>query len=128
MLRILSTGTAFDIAATTGDAGQLGMAAEFDGYISDRIGDLLDGLMGQLMHPTCGATLGNFDRTDLFKGVALGGDRRWADRFPWFELSLRLRGYLAQGDSPLGRPCQRMGYRISRRYLRPLSQHSVSQH
>ncbi|MBE9110373.1 hypothetical protein IQ273_13210 [Nodosilinea sp. LEGE 07298] len=124
MLRILSTGNAFDIAVTTGDAGQLGMAAEFDGYFSDRMGDLTGGLMGRLvvrlMHPICGATLGDARRTDLSTGVALGGDRRWEDRFLGFKPSLKLWGCLAKGD--------RIGYCVSQRYLRPLSQHSVSQH
>ncbi|MGG6237830.1 hypothetical protein ACQ4N7_04255 [Nodosilinea sp. AN01ver1] len=119
MLRILSTGNAFDIAVTTGDAGQLGMAAEFDGYLtqaSDRIG----GLISDLMHPIFGAVLGDFDRTDLSTGMALGGDRRWDDRFLGSKLSPKWWGYLSQGDCT--------AYCISRRYLRPLSQHSVSQH
>ena len=128
MLRILSTGNAFDIAVTTGDAGQLGMAAAFDGYLSDRIGDLIGGLIGGLMHPIGGAALSDFHRTDLSTGTALGGDRRWDDRFLGFKLSPQWWGYLTQGNSPLGRPCQRTGYCVSRRYLRPLSQHSVSQH
>lgn len=112
MVRILSTGTAFDIATITGDAGQLGMAAEFDGYFSGLIGDLVD----RLMYLLCGEALGDFDRTDLSAGVALGGDRRWEDRFLWFKPFPRLWGYLAQSD------------RTSQRYRRPLSQHSVSQH
>lgn len=106
MVRILSTGTAFDIAATTDDAGQLGMAAEFKGYLS--------GLIDRLMYPICGPALGDFHRTDLSKGVALGGDRRWEDRLLGFKLSPRWWEYLAQSD------------RISQRYLHP--QHSVSQH
>ncbi len=114
MVRILSTGTAFDIATLTGDAGQLGMAAEFDGYFSGLIGDLID----RLMYPICGAALGDFDGTDLSKGVALKGDRRWDDRFLGFKPSPKLWGYVALGD--------RIGPRISQRYLHP--QHSVSQH
>ncbi|PSN10725.1 hypothetical protein C7293_27005 [filamentous cyanobacterium CCT1] len=124
MLRILSTGNAFDIAVTTGDAGQLGMAAEFDGYFSDRMGDLIGGLIGRLvirlMHPIWGATLSDAHRIDLSTGFALGGDRRWDDRFLGFKLSPQWRWYLTQGDL--------IGYCVSRRYLRPLSQHSVSQH
>ncbi|PSR18616.1 hypothetical protein C8255_06500 [filamentous cyanobacterium CCP3] len=124
MLRILSTGNAFDIAVTTGDAGQLGMAAEFDGYLSDRMGDLIGGLTGQLvirlMRSIRGATLGDAHRIDLSVGVALGGDRRWDDRFLGFKLSPQWWRYLPQGDCT--------GYRISQRYLCPLSQHSVSQH
>ncbi|WP_035985241.1 hypothetical protein [Leptolyngbya sp. KIOST-1] len=114
MLSTLSTGTAFEIAATTGDAGQLGMAAEFDGYLSDRIGGLI--------HPIGGAALGGFHRTDLFPGMALGGDRQWDSQFPGFTPSPRWWGYLDQGDAISD--C--IGDRIPQRYLRP--QHFVSQH
>ena len=66
MVRILSTGTAMNIAVTTGDVGQLGMVAEFDGYFS--------GLISRL-RPMDGLALADFDRSDLSKGDALRGDR-----------------------------------------------------
>lgn len=115
MLRILSTGTAMNIAITTGDAGQVGIVAGFDGYFSGSISRLIH-LAGEL-------ALGNFDRNDLFRGDALGGDRLWGDSL-WFRPFLMLMGWLALGDSPLGRPCQRLGWF----YPHYFSQHSVSQH
>ncbi|MBD2112009.1 MULTISPECIES: hypothetical protein [Cyanophyceae] len=115
MLRILSTGTAMNIAVTTGDAGQLGIVAGFDGYFSGLISRLR--LIG-------GLALGNSDRSDLFKGDALRGDCLWGDLFLWFRPSLVLMGCLAKGDSPLGKPCQRLGWP----YPHYFSQHSVSQH
>ncbi|MBD1916127.1 MULTISPECIES: hypothetical protein [Cyanophyceae] len=107
MVRILSTGTAMNIAITTGDAGQLGIVAGFDGYLS--------GLISRL-RPMRGLALGDSDRSDLFKGDALGGDRLWGVRFLWCRLSLVLMGCLAKGD--------RMGW-PSPHYF---SQHSVFQH
>lgn len=120
MVNILSTGTAMNIAVTTGDAGQLGMVAGFDGYFSGPIYRLIS----RLIHPMGGLALGNFDGIDLFKGDALRGDRLWADRVLWLWQSLVLTGCLALGDSPLGRPCQRLGWPYSHYF----SQHSVSQH
>lgn len=107
MLRILSTGTAMNIAVTTGDAGQLGIVAGFDGYFS--------GLISRL-RPIGGLALGDFDRSDLFKGDALRGDRLWGDLFLWFRPSLVLMGCLTRGNR-LGWP-----------YPHYFSQHSVSQH
>lgn len=90
MVNILSTGTAMNIAVTTGDAGQLGMVAGFDGYFS--------GLINRLIHPTDGLVLGDFDGDDRFKGDALRGDRPWADRFLGLWRFLTLTGCLTQGD------------------------------
>ncbi len=115
MVRILSTGTALNIAVTTGDAGQMGIVAGFDGHFSD--------LISRLIHPVGELALGESDRNDLFKGDALGGDRLWGD-FLWFRPFLVLAECLAQGDAPLGRPRQRLGWF----YPRYFSQHSVSQH
>ncbi len=115
MLRILSTGTAMNIALTTGDAGQMGIVAGFDGYFS--------GLISRL-RPIGELALGDFDRSDLFKGDALRGDRLWADLFLWLGQSLVLTGCLTRGDSPLGRPCQRLSWL----YPHYFSQHSVFQH
>lgn len=112
MVRILSTGTAMNIAVTTGDVGQLGMVAGFDGYFSGLIR-----LMGEL-------ALGDFGRSDLLKGDALGGDRLWRDLFLGSWQFLVVTGCLALGDSPLGRLCQRMGWF----YPHYFSQHSVFQH
>lgn len=107
MVRILSTGTAMNIAITTGDAGQLGIVAGVYGYFS--------GLISRL-RPMGGLALGDADRSDLFKSDALGGDRLWGDRFLWFRLSLGLTRCLAKGD------------RLSWPYPHYFSQHSVSQH
>ncbi|MBD1873597.1 hypothetical protein H6F75_08890 [Nodosilinea sp. FACHB-131] len=115
MVRILSTGTAMNIATTTGDAGQMGVVAGFDGYFS--------GLISRL-RPIGGLALGDADRSDLFKGDALGGDRLWGDCFFWFRPALVLMGCLTRGDSPLGRPCQRMDWP----YPHYFSQHSLFQH
>ncbi|MBD2109454.1 hypothetical protein [Nodosilinea sp. FACHB-13] len=116
MLRILSTGTAMNIAVTTGDAGQMGMVAGFAGYFS--------GLISRLIRSMGGLALGDFDRRDLFKGDALRGDRLWGDLFLWFRPSLVLMGCLTRGDSPLGKSCQRLSWP----YPHYFSQHSVSQH
>ncbi|MBW4461101.1 MAG: hypothetical protein KME47_12815 [Nodosilinea sp. WJT8-NPBG4] len=107
MLRILSTGTAMNIAVTTGDAGQLGIVAGFDGYFS--------GLISRL-RPMGGLALGDSDRSDLSKGDALGGDCLWGDCSLWFRLSLVLMQCLTWGD--------RMGWP----YPHYFSQHSVFQH
>lgn len=128
MVNILSTGTAMNIAVTTGDAGQLGMVAGFDGYFIGPINRLIS----RLIHPMGELALGNFDGSDLFKGDALGGDlpqaklrqRLWGDRFLWFRPCFALVGCLPEDDSPLGRPCQRLGWP----YPHYVSQHFVSQH
>ncbi|MBW4483551.1 MAG: hypothetical protein KME14_13490 [Tildeniella torsiva UHER 1998/13D] len=102
MVNILSTGTAMNIAVTTGDAGQLGMVAGFDGYFS--------GLISRLIHPMDGLALGDSDGGDLFKGDALRGDRLWRGLFLGLWRFLTLAGCLNRGDSPLGTPCQRLGW------------------
>ncbi|MGF1520444.1 MAG: hypothetical protein ACFCVB_21965 [Nodosilinea sp.] len=113
---ILSTGTALNIATTSGDAGQLGMAVGFDG-----------GFLGRISLLVChwlGATLGDFPRGDRFRGDFHRGDLPWGlrlgaqlgDLYLWFWQFLGLTECLTLGD---------------RRYRRPLphfSQHSVSQH
>ncbi|PZV01653.1 MAG: hypothetical protein DCF32_16045 [Leptolyngbya sp.] len=116
MLRILSTGTAMNIAITTGDAGQMGIVAGFDGYLS--------GLISRLIHLVGELALGDFDRNDLFKGDALGGDRLWGDLVLSLWQSLVLTGCLTRGASLFGKPCQRLGWP----YPHYLSQHSVFQH
>lgn len=104
---ILSTGTALNIATTSGDAGQLGMVVGFDGDFMDRI--------SRLVCPVLGATLGDFRRGDRFRGD-VRGDHLGGDLYLWFWQLLGLTEGLTLGD---------------RRYRRPLphfSQHSVSQH
>jgi hypothetical protein len=108
MVSILSTGTAMNIAVTTGDAGQLGMVAGFDGYFS--------GLISRLIRLVGGLTPSDSDRSDLFKGDALRGDRLWGDLFLWLWPSLALTGCLTRGDCT-GWP-----------YPHYFPQHSVSQH
>ncbi|MGB3311170.1 MAG: hypothetical protein WA939_01005 [Nodosilinea sp.] len=122
MKRILSTGNAFTIATDAGDAGQLGMVAGFNGFLSDRI--------SLLLHPIVGAALGNFSGSDpitntLGKGGALRGDRHWGDLQMWFRSFLGLSGCLTKGDRPDGLD---FDHRISRRSLYSFSQHFVSQH
>lgn len=107
MLRILSTGTAMNIAITTGDAGQMGIVAGFDGYFNG---------LRRLIHPMGGLALDDFDRTDLFKGDALRGDRLWGDLILLLWQSLVLTGCLTRDD--------RTGWP----YPHYFSQHSVSQH
>ncbi|WP_017297589.1 hypothetical protein [Nodosilinea nodulosa] len=113
MQRILSTGTAFTIATTTGDAGQLGMVAEFSGYFSGLISRLICPMIG-------GGALGDRCEADLSPGKAL-----WNDLVLWFWPFLGLAGWFGLGDG-LGKPdfddCAR------RRYLHYFSQHSVFQH
>ena len=112
---ILSTGTALNIATTSGDAGQLGMVVGFNGVFLGRI--------SLLVCPWLGATLGDCRRGDRFKGD-IRGDRPWGLQLGdqlgnlslWFWQFLGLTECLTLGD---------------RRYRRPLlhfSQHSVSQH
>ncbi|MEA5449191.1 hypothetical protein VB780_11470 [Leptolyngbya sp. CCNP1308] len=111
MVNILSTGTAMNIAVTTGDAGQLGMVAGFDGYFN--------GLITRLIHPMDGLVLGDSDGddpSDLLKGDALRGDRLWGDLLLSLWRFLGLVGCLTGGDR-LGRP-----------YPHYFSQHSVYQH
>lgn len=108
MERILSTGTAFNVAAAAGDAGQLGMVVGFDGNFLGRISLL----MGHLM----GTTLGDFRRSDRCRGLVGQGNRLWEDLCLWFRPSLGLAG------------CDRLGDRRSRRPLSLCSQHPMSQH
>lgn len=108
MVRILSTGTAMNIAVTTGDAGQLGIVAGFAGYFS--------GLIRRSIRLAGGLTLGDFDRSDLSKGDALRGDRLRGDLSRGLWQSLVVAGCLALGDCT-GWP-----------YPHYFSQHSVSQH
>jgi hypothetical protein len=108
MVCILSTGTAMNIAVTTGDAGQLGMVAGFDGYFS--------GLISQLIRPVGKFALGDSDRNDLFKGDALWGDRLWGDLVLTLWQSLALTGCLTRGNY--------LGWF----YPHYFSQHSVFQH
>ena len=113
---ILSTGTALNIATTSGDAGQLSMAVGFDGGFRGRI--------SLLVCPRLGDILGDFRRGNLSKGDPHRGDRPWCvqsgaqlgDLYLWFWQFLGLTGCLALGD---------------RRYRRPLHYffpQSVSQH
>ena len=128
---ILSTGTALNIAITSGDAGQLGMAVGFDGGFRGRI--------SLLVCPRLGASLGDFRRGNLFKRDPHRGDRPWSaqsgaqlgDLYLWFWQFLGLTGCLALGDRRYRRPLhyffqhsgsQRSGSQHSR------SQRSVSQH
>lgn len=108
MAMILSTGTALNIAPTSGDAGQLGMAVGFDGDFMGRIS-----LLGCFW---LGDTLDDFRRSDRFKGDVSRGNRIWGDLYLWFWQFLGFTGCLALGD---------------RNYRRPLhyfSQPSVFQH
>ncbi|MGB3138514.1 MAG: hypothetical protein WBG38_09555 [Nodosilinea sp.] len=93
-----STGTAFTIAAASGDAGQMGMVAG-----SDRFSRI------KWLHK-----MGNLDQSD----------RHW--RFS-LELgqTLDLELCLAQGDRPRW---ILLAPRIGRRYFHSFSQHFVSQH
>jgi hypothetical protein len=105
------------VAAATGDAGQLGMAAGFKGCV---ISLLID-------RP------GDFRRTDLFQGNGFGGDRVRGDVLGgdrlWGSLSLGFRHCLGlmvtPGDGPSARPLR--GADFSGRDLHPSFQHSVSQ-
>lgn len=117
MKRILSTGTAFNIATTTGDAGQLGMVAEFSGYFS--------GLIGRLIHPIIGGFLGDRAGIGLSRETALKGDRLGRDLVLWFRPFLRLAGWFSPTNWD---HCPDLGDYARRRYLHYFFQHSVSQH
>ncbi len=128
---ILSTGNALNIAPTSGDAGQLGMAVGFDGGFRGRI--------NLLVCPRLGATLGDFRRGDLLKRDNHRGDRPWSaqlgaqlgDRYLWFWQFLGLTGCLALGDRRYRRPLHYFfKHSVSQRSgsQRSGSQHSGSQH
>ncbi|MFQ4136874.1 hypothetical protein PGN35_011195 [Nodosilinea sp. PGN35] len=98
MVRILSTGTALNIAVTTGDAGQLGMAAEFDGYFSGPIYHLTGRLISRVSHLFGGLVRGNFDGSDRSKWDAPRGDRPRADLILGLWPSLTPRACLSLGE------------------------------
>ncbi|WOD40669.1 hypothetical protein [Nodosilinea sp. E11] len=102
MVRNMSTGTAFNTAAASGNAGQLSMVAGFDGLM---------GRISRLIHFRRGIALGSFLTPDRARNNARRSDHLLGrDRLGWL------------GD-------RRIGFRIDfvGQYFHPFCQHFVSQ-
>lgn len=126
MACLLSTGTTMTVAAATGDAGQLGMAAGFERYFISLLITSRGIFRGGAFH-------GAFHGTDLCRGDGfrgdLGGadlcrgDRLWGDLFLGFRQFLGLGTTPGHGLSAFSRP----GAYLSGRYWHPFFQHFVFQ-
>jgi hypothetical protein len=127
MAYLLSTGTTMTVAAATGDAGQLGMAAGFERYsisllITHR--DTFHGgaFRGGAFHGT-DLCRGDGFRGDLGRGALCRGDRFWGDLSLGFRQFLGLGATPGHGLSAFSRP----GAYLSGRYWHPFFQHFVFQ-
>lgn len=126
MAYLLSTGTTMTVAAATGDAGQLGMAAGFERYFISLLITSRGIFRGGAFH-------GAFHGTDLCRGDGFRGDLGGADLCRgdrlWGDLFLGFRQFLGLGTTPghgLSAFC-RPGAYLSGRYWHPFCQHFVFQ-
>jgi hypothetical protein len=122
MAYLLSTGTTMTVAAATGDAGQLGMAAGFERYFISLLITSRGIFRGNAFHGT------DLCRGDGFRGDLGGvdlcrGDRLWGDLFLGFRQFLGLGATPGHGLSAFSRP----GAYLSGRYWHPFFQHFVFQ-
>ncbi len=122
MACLLSTGTTMTVAAATGDAGQLGMAAGFERYFISLLITSRGIFRGGAFHGT------DLCRGDGFRGDLGGvdlcrGDRLWGDLYLWFRPFLGLGTTPGHGLSAFCRP----GAYLSGRYWHPFFQHFVFQ-
>ncbi len=121
MAYLLSTGTTMTVAAATGDAGQLGMAAGFERYLISLLITSRGIFRGGAFH-------GAFHGIDLCRGDGVRGDLCLGDRL-WGDLFLGFRQFLGLGTTPghgLSAFC-RPGADLSGRYWHPFFQHFVFQ-
>ena len=122
MAYLLSTGTTMTVAAATGDAGQLGMAAGFERYFISLLITSRGIFRGSAFHGT-DLCRGDGVRGDLGGVDLCRGDRLWGDLFLGFRPFLGLGATPGHGLSAFSRP----GADLSGQYWHPFFQHFVFQ-